>query len=264
MRTLPRQASEVFRDQRALRLVADRGVRVKRKRHSNMKVAALIPAFREERFIADVVRRTRAQLPDVLVVDDGSPDQTATLAQQAGATVLVHSQNLGKGMAIQTGLRDLGAQGFDYVLVLDADGQHLPEEIPRFLEAAAQRPEDKMLVGNRMHHTEDMPWQRKLTNQFMSAQISLLCGQRVPDTQCGFRLIHSSLFPRLLAASKTGRFDYETEMLILAAWRGDRIGAVPISTVYGDEVSSIHPVRDGVRFFRLMARYWWKKLRAAG
>ena len=227
-----------------------------------MKVAALIPAFREERFIADVVRRTRAQLPDVLVVDDGSPDQTAVLAQAAGAEVLVHSQNLGKGMAIQTGLRDLSARGFDYVLVLDADGQHLPEEIPRFLEAAAQRP-DKMLVGNRMHHTKDMPLPRQMTNRFMSSQISLLCGQHVPDTQCGFRLIHRDLIPRLLAASKTGRFDYETEMLILAAWRGERIGAVPVSTVYGDETSSIHPARDGIRFFRLMARYWWKKLWAA-
>ena len=225
-----------------------------------MNVAALIPAFCEERFIADVVRRTRAQLPDVLVVDDGSPDRTAVLAQEAGAEVLVHSVNLGKGMAIQTGLRDLGTRGVDYVLILDADGQHLPEEIPRFLEAAAARPEDKMLVGNRMHHTRDMPWQRKLTNQFMSAQISWLCGQRVPDTQCGFRMIHRDLIPRLLAASKTGRFDYETEMLILASWRGDRIGAVPISTVYGEETSSIHPVRDGVRFFKLMARYWRKRI----
>ena len=228
-----------------------------------MKVAALIPAYREERFIADVVRRTRAQLADVLVVDDGSPDRTAALAQEAGATVLVHAQNLGKGMAIQTGLRDLGTRGVDYVLILDADGQHLPEEIPRFLEAAAQRP-DKLLVGNRMHHTKDMPWQRRLTNQFMSGQISLLCGQRVPDTQCGFRMIHRDLIPRLVAGSKTGRFDYETEMLILAAWRGERIGAVPISTVYGEEVSSIHPVRDGIRFFKLMARYWWKKRRAKG
>ncbi len=228
-----------------------------------MKVAALIPAYCEERFIADVVRRTRAQLEDVLVVDDGSPDRTATLAQEAGAEVLVHSQNLGKGMAIQTGLRDLGTRGADYVLILDADGQHLPEEIPRFLEAVAQRP-DKMLVGNRMHDTKDMPWKRRLTNQFMSGQISLLCGQHIPDTQCGFRMIHRDLFPRLLAASKAGRFDYETEMLILAAWRGERIGAVPISTVYGEETSSIHPVRDGARFFKLMGRYWWKKLRAAG
>ncbi len=226
-----------------------------------MKVAALIPAFREERFIADVVRRTRAQLPDVLVVDDGSPDQTARLAQEAGAEVLIHAQNLGKGMAIQTGLRDLGTRGVDYVLILDADGQHLPEEIPRFLAAAAGRP-DKMLVGNRMHDTKAMPWKRRLTNRFMSSQISRLCGQRVPDTQCGFRMIHRDLIPRLLAASKTGRFDYETEMLILASWRGERIGAVPISTVYGDETSSIHPVRDGVRFCRLMARCWWKKLRA--
>ena len=224
-----------------------------------MKVAALIPAYREERFIADVVRRTRAQLPEVLVIDDGSPDKTAARAQEAGAEVLVHSQNLGKGMAIQTGLRDLGQRDLDYVLILDADGQHLPEEIPRFL-AAAERERTKLLVGNRMRDTADMPWHRAATNRFMSAQISLLCGQPVSDTQCGFRMIHRDLIPRL-SGERTSHFQYETEMLILTSWRGEKISAVPISTVYGEETSSIRPVRDGLRFFSLMARYWVKRMR---
>ena len=227
-----------------------------------MRVAALIPAYCEERFIADVVTRTRAQLPEILVVDDGSPDRTAALAREAGAEVKVHERNQGKGMAIQTGLRTLADRGVDCVLILDADGQHLPEEIPRFLEAAAQRPGERMFIGNRMHHTEDMPWNRLYTNRFMSGQISLLCGQHIPDTQCGFRLLHRDLIPRLLTGDKAGRFDYETEMLILTAWAGETIGAVPISTVYGEETSSIHPVRDAVRFGKLMGRYWLK--RAAG
>ena len=227
---------------------------------SASKVAALVPAYREEKHIADVVRRARTQLDNVLVVDDGSPDATAAQAREAGAEVTVHEQNQGKGAAIQTGLRVLIERGFDYILILDGDGQHRPEEIPRFL-AAAEQEKTKLLVGNRMGDTHDMPWQRALTNQFMSFQISLLCGQRVADTQCGFRMIHRDLTPILLG--RTGRFDYETEMLILAAWRGERISSVKISTVYGDEVSSINPVRDGLLFLRLMARYWVKRLLGA-
>ena len=224
-----------------------------------MRVAALIPAYCEERFIADVAARTRAQLPEVLVVDDGSPDRTAACAREAGAEVVVHDKNQGKGMAIQTGLRTLVGRGADFVLILDADGQHLPEEIPRFLEAAAQRPDQRMFVGNRMHHTADMPRNRLYTNQFMSGQISLLCGQPIPDTQCGFRMLYRDLVPRLLTGDKAGRFDYETEMLILTSWAGERIGAVPVSTVYGEETSSIHPVRDTARFAKLMGRYWLKR-----
>jgi glycosyltransferase involved in cell wall biosynthesis len=222
-----------------------------------MRVAALIPAYCEERFIADVARRTSAQLADVLVVDDGSPDRTAELARSAGIEVIRHEVNQGKGAAIQTGLRTLHERGFDYVVLLDGDGQHRPEEIRRFVETA-DREHTRLLVGNRMGDTHDMPLPRRLTNQFMSGQISWLCGQRIPDTQCGFRMIHRDLVPLLLG--RGGRFDYETEMLILAAWQGFRISAVAVSTVYGEETSSIHPVRDTLRFVGLMARYWWKRL----
>ena len=225
-----------------------------------MNVAALIPAYHEERFIGDVVQRTLQQLPWVLVVDDGSTDNTARAAQAAGAEVILHPENSGKGVALQTGLRDLVTRGYEYVMILDGDGQHLPEEIPRFLEAA-EAGRGKLIVGNRMHHTKEMPWNRLLTNRFMSSQISWLCGQRVPDTQCGFRLIHRDLVPRMLGFNRSGHFQYETEMLVLTSWGGERIGAVPVSTVYGDETSSISPVRDALRFFKLMARYWIKRMR---
>ncbi len=222
------------------------------------RVAALIPAYNEERFIGDVVRRTLAQVAEVIVVDDGSPDNTAAAAREAGAEVISYKENQGKGMAIQTGLRAMVRKGVEYVILLDADGQHLPEEIPRFLEVVT-REGSKLLVGNRMHDTKDMPLLRRWTNRFMSWQISLLCGQPVSDTQCGFRMIHRDLLPRLLAGERAGRFDYETEMIILSSWRGERISAVPISTVYGEETSHISPVRDGWRFFKLMGRYWKKR-----
>ena len=124
----------------------------------------------------------------------------------------------------------------------------------RAFSAAANETSAPMFVGNRMSDVETMPFVRKLTNRFMSWQISRVCGQWVPDTQCGFRLIHRDLLPAMVAIATT-KFDYETEMLVVASRRGARIGAVPISTIYGDEKSKIHPVRDTIRFYRMMARF---------
>ena len=215
-------------------------------------VAALIPSYFEEAQIQAVARRTLAQLDHVLVLDDGSTDRTSEEARKAGAEVIRHEQNKGKGAAIKTGLRELTGRGFLYVLVLDGDGQHLPEEIPAFLEEA-NRSGSPFVVGTRMSDTRKMPFLRKLTNRFMSAQISRLCGQPVPDSQCGFRMMHREVIPHLFCDSNN--YDYETEMLLIAAREGFRITSVPVSTIYGEEKSKIHPVRDTVRFFKLISKY---------
>jgi glycosyltransferase involved in cell wall biosynthesis len=215
-------------------------------------VAAVIPAYLEEKHIADVVTRTLRQLANVVVVDDGSSDATADAARNAGADVIVHEQNLGKGESIKSGFRYWLEHGATYVVILDGDGQHLPEEIARFL-AAASSTRAELLIGTRMNDVREMPLVRRLVNRYMSAKISRLCGQQIPDTQCGFRMVHRDLIPDLLGGAD--RFDYETEMLILASRKHCRIASVPISTVYSDEVSSIHPVRDTIRFFKLMRRY---------
>ena len=216
------------------------------------RVAAVIPAYQEEKHVAQIACRVRAQLEHVLVVDDGSTDATAERARHAGVDVIVHPQNRGKGESIKTGLRYWLDRDIDYVMLLDADGQHLPEEIMRFIEAAEQN-NAKIFVGTRMNDVTSMPWLRRLVNRYMSDKISRACGQRIPDTQCGFRMLHRDVIPELLGG--TNRFDYETEMLIIASRSGYRIAAVPITTVYSDEVSSIHPVRDTIRFFKLMRRY---------
>lgn len=216
-------------------------------------VAALIPAYFEERAIADVARRTRTQLDTVVVVDDGSTDATESEAKKAGVEVIRHTVNQGKGAAIKTGLRALSQRdGIEYILILDGDGQHLPEEIPAFL-AEANQSRAAMLVGNRMSDLRRMPFVRKLTNRFMSWTISRACGQPIPDTQCGFRMIHRELAP-VLCDTESSKYDYETEMLVIASRRGCRIGAVPVSTVYGEEKSKIHPVCDTIRFIKLMRR----------
>ncbi len=214
-------------------------------------VGAVIPAYFEQRHIADVVERTRRHLDHVLVVDDGSTDDTAANARGAGAEVIVHKENKGKGEAINTGLRHWQERNLPYALVLDGDGQHLPEEIERFLAAAAGGAQ--LIVGTRMSDTRTMPLVRRLTNRYMSRRISRVCGQDIPDTQCGFRMLHASVIPDLLTS--TGRFEYETEMLIKVSRKGGRIDSVPVSTVYCDEVSSIHPLRDSLRFLKLIRRY---------
>ena len=215
-------------------------------------VAAIIPAYLEENHIADVARRTLQQLDHVLVVDDGSPDATAANARNAGAEVIVHPQNRGKGESIKTGLRHWFDRNLAYVVILDADGQHLPEEVVRFLDSASSK-QAELLIGTRMNDVRRMPWLRRFVNRYMSNKISRVCGQAIPDTQCGFRMVHRNLIPDLLGGAE--RFDYETEMLIVASRKGWRIESVPITTVYSDEVSSIHPFRDTLRFFKLMHRH---------
>ena len=140
-----------------------------------------------------------------------------------------------------------------HVIILDGDGQHLPEEIERFMSAAALAEDRSLFLGNRMNNLAAMPFVRRVVNRYMSNRISRTCGQEIPDTQCGFRMLDRQLIPELLVGAR--RFDYETEMLIIASRKGYRIESVPITTVYSDEVSSIHPLRDTLRFFKLMHRY---------
>ena len=216
------------------------------------RTGAVIPAYREEAFIGPVVEGLRRQVGSVVVVDDGSPDGTATAAERAGALVLRHPRNCGKGAAVQTGLKHFFTTDVAWVFLLDGDGQHDPSEVPRFLEAADRSGAD-LVVGNRMHDLSTMPWVRRVTNRFMSWQIGRLCGQALPDSQCGYRLARRGLIPLLLACS-TG-FDFETEALLLAARHGCRIEFVPIRTIYRDETSKIRPVRDTWRYFNLIRRY---------
>lgn len=216
-------------------------------------VAAVIPAYHEQVHVGKVAERARLQLDHVLVVDDGSTDRTAECAREGGAEVIVHPQNRGKGEAIKTGLRHwLALPEIEFVVLLDADGQHSPEEIDRFLQAASGSVAG-LFIGTRMNDLRSMPFVRRKVNRYMSRRISRVCRQEVPDTQCGYRMVHRDLAPHLLAG--TSRFDYETEMLFIASRQGFRIASVPISTIYSDEVSSIHPVRDTIRFFRLIRRY---------
>jgi len=217
------------------------------------QTAAVIPAYQDEKHIGDIVRRTREHLDHVLVVDDGSTDRTAQYAREAGAEVIVHNQNRGKGDAIKTGLEHCLDRKSTWVILLDSDGQHLPEEIDRFLSAAASSTKPTFLIGNRMDNPSGMPFIRRVVNCYMSRQISRVCKQEIPDTQCGFRMLNHQLIPQLLGGGDG--FDYDTEVLIIASRKGYLIESVPITTVYTDQVSKIRPLRDAIRFLKLMWRY---------
>jgi glycosyltransferase involved in cell wall biosynthesis len=215
-------------------------------------VWAVIPAFREEKRIGEVVAAARRHAAAVVVVDDGSPDGTAAAGEAAGATILRHERNRGKGAALRTGFEYVRRQGGRAVVCLDADGQHDPDEIPKFIEAY-RRTGIPVLVGNRMADPAGMPFLRRCTNRFMSALLSREMHQYVPDTQCGYRLFACEVTPFM--AGRTDRFAAESEVLLLLAARGVRIGSVRIRTIYRDERSKINPLADTLRFFRML-RDW--------
>ena len=214
----------------------------------------IIPAYREETRIADVVRRAKQYCSHVLVVDDGSQDATAKVATGVGATVISHPVNRGKGAALNTGFQAARDQKAEFVIAMDADGQHDPDEIPKFVEAY-RRTGIPVLIGNRMADVHGMPLVRRLTNRIMSWMLSCTMGQYVPDTQCGYRLFRCDVIPFI--SSKSQRFAAESEVLLRVAERGIRIDSVRIKTIYDTQQSKINPVVDTVRFFRML--YLFKK-----
>jgi len=217
------------------------------------RLIALVPAFNEAGHVADVVARARPHVSEVLVVDDGSTDDTAARAQAAGATVTRHPANRGKGAAIVTALQFFQKSDAEYAVLLDADGQHDPGEIPRLLEAA-KTTGAAIVVGNRMDDTRGMPLVRLWTNQFTSWVTGKLARQTIPDSQCGFRLLRRAVLADLALAG--GRFETETEMLIQAGRAGHKIASAHVRTIYSGESSHINPLRDTVRFFKLVRKYW--------
>ncbi|MFC1586751.1 glycosyltransferase family 2 protein [Planctomycetota bacterium] len=224
-----------------------------------MKYLAVVPAYNEAKNISAAVRGIMRHLSLVIVVDDGSTDDTAKQAVGAGATVLKHSRNTGKGAALATGFEYALAQDCDAVITLDGDGQHDPLEIPAFIKCYEQhRP--GMIIGTRMAAVENMPWLRKATNRFTSAMISMATGRRITDSQSGFRLLGADLLRQVdLTASK---YDAETEIIIKACRKGFEIAEVPVTTIYHDNAKScIHPVRDTIRFFSLLIRLRFTKCR---
>ena len=212
----------------------------------------VIPAYQEEPRIAQVVHSVLQHCPHVLVVDDGSRDATAQVARDAGAVVISMPENRGKGAALNVGFQAARDRKAEFVITLDADGQHDPEEIPKFVEAY-RRTGIPVLIGNRMADVQGMPLVRKLTNRVMSWMLSRSMGQYVPDTQCGYRLFRCDVIP--FVSSNSQRFAAESEVLLRVAERGIRIDSVRIKTIYDSHQSKINPFFDTFRFFSMLYQF---------
>ena len=219
-----------------------------------MRAAALIPAFNEARSIGAVIEGIRGSVQHVLVVDDGSLDGTGEAARRAGAQVIEHASNLGKGTAVRAGLRELAAQGFTHALLMDGDMQHLPDEGPALIDAAARTGAD-LVLGERRFGRETTPASRYHANRIGSRVLSWFIGVPLNDTQCGFRVVRLAALGDLRLRARG--YDIETEMLVKLWRRRARIARVPVSAVYTGQASKLRPVRDTTRtcFLAVYYRY---------
>ncbi|MCU1227990.1 MAG: glycosyl transferase family 2 [Acidobacteria bacterium] len=216
---------------------------------SDERIIAVIPAFNAARTIEPVVIGALPHVERVIVIDDGSHDASADVAAKAGAVVLKHEVNRGKGGALKTGFAYVLEQGFDGVITLDADGQHLPSEIPKLIAARRETGAD-IIIGGRAHLFGEMLPRRRMANRFASWAISKGSGARIDDSQSGYRFYSASLL-RAITLRSDG-FDMESEVLVLAGMRHFRIITIPISLGFVDGIATSHykPLKDTLRIFR--------------
>ncbi len=213
------------------------------------RTLVLIPAHNEAPRIAAVVTGARAHLP-VLVIDDGSGDDTARVAEQAGAQVRRQVPNQGKGAALRAGFRWAREAGYAGVLTLDGDGQHDPAEIPSFLARLGERPAD-LIIGARSYRR--MPLVRRCSNTLGRWAFSWALGQMVRDNQSGYRWISRRLMEALQDSRERG-FEFEVEMLVVCVRSGFVLDWVPIRTIYGTARSHIRPVHHVLHFSRMVLK----------
>lgn len=215
-------------------------------------VAVLVPVHNGGERLEDVLHRlARLELP-VWVSDDGSSDGTSERARALGARVVRSDRQAGKGAALRRGLAAILAEGnARWVVLMDGDGQHLPEEVPRFLGVMDGTME--LLLGTRMDEAHKFPSHRLVPNRVGSGILRWMSGQAVPDTQCGFRAIRVSLLRRMELESDG--FEVETEMLLKAMRLGARWKAVPVSAVYDGQGSHYRPVHDTFRICMCALRH---------
>lgn len=223
------------------------------------RIAVIVPALNEALAIAAVLDSVRALGLPVIVVDDGSDDGTPEIAAARGVTLIRHARRMGKGQALRDGFREALRQGFDGVVTMDGDGQHVAADIPRLLAVAACHP-DHLVIGARIVNRNRQPGYRRWANDFADWGIGWACGQRLLDTQSGQRY-----YPRAameLVDIETENFVFESEIIIEANWqRGVRVAAVPIESRYHGEFRASHfnALPD---FLRITFRVIWKIVKA--
>jgi glycosyltransferase involved in cell wall biosynthesis len=213
------------------------------------RILALIPAYNEASRVGQVIAEARRHLP-VLVVDDGSVDETHLIAENAGATVIRQQSNMGKGSALKAGFRHALRAGFEAVVTLDADGQHDPSEIPNFLTVFKDG-QAELIIGAR--EFRQMPLIRRVANWLGMKSFSWAMGQPIPDNQSGFRLIRRGLLQDLIDSHQEG-FEFEVEMIVTCVQKGYELEWVTIRTIYAGESSHINPVKHLFNYVDLLLK----------
>jgi glycosyltransferase involved in cell wall biosynthesis len=217
------------------------------------RFAIVIPALNADPSICAVVRGCLEQLPNVVVVNDGSTDNTAAVAENAGAFVLHHALRRGKGGAMRTGFAWALEHGFDGVIGVDADGQHLPSEIPKLLRCRKESGAD-LIIGGRSHLFAQMLPRRRLANRFSTWAIGKLSRTPITDSQCGFRLYSSRLLRGVTLRAEG--FDMDSEVIVRAGLAGFKVAMTPIDMGFVDGISTSHyrAVTDTLRIAATVIR----------
>ncbi len=215
-----------------------------------IKVWMVIPAYNEAKHLEKLLLELKSKGLKTLVVDDGSKDQTYNVAVKTSDVVIKNEKNLGKGMSLRRAINFLlENEEFDYIITMDADGQHSVLDLDTFIKNAASG--ESFVVGNRMEEPRGMPWIRVVTNKAMSRLLSKIAKQSIPDTQCGMRLISKDVLEKI--SFETNNFEFESEILIKATRAGFTIKSIPIQSIYFRNVKSrINPFLDTLRFVRFI------------
>ncbi len=223
---------------------------------NNKKIALLIPAYNEEKYIQSVIENCTSYGMDIIIIDDGSSDSTAEKVRSLitssvnSLKLIVHPKNMGKGRALITGFEYISNNDYTGVITLDADGQHDPDEIKDFLKIVRDEDPD-LVIGNRLGNTSGMPFIRLATNVFTSWIVSNIAGKKVSDVQSGYRYLKSDALRKIKL--RTSNFDTEPEIIMRAGWNNMKILNVPIKTIYHDDFKSyVNPVTDTIKFFKLV------------
>jgi len=223
------------------------------------RALVLIPSYNAAKTVGNVVREAKQYVPDVVVINDGSRDDTAAVARAAGAEVVDHPQNRGKGGALKTGFAYAIQHGYDVVITLDADGQHLPREIPKFLRAREEMKGD-LIIGGRSHLFDQMLPRRRLANRFSAWTIAKASKTGITDSQSGFRLYSANMLRNIRL--RTEGFDLESEVIVRAGVGGFKVITIPIDLGFVDGISTSHykPLKDTLRIAWTVtrARLFWR------
>ncbi len=220
---------------------------------------AVIPAYNASKTLKKVVDDLKKYAPGlgILVVDDGSTDSTGDVARKLNVTLIKHNRNLGKGAALKRGFAAALSKGAELIVTMDADAQHNPRDIHRLL--AKMRTDNlDLVIGSRMSNTTNMPLHRIASNKITSKLISWRLGQKIEDSQCGFRAIQANLIKNVPLESD--KFDMESELIIKSGLRGFKIGSAAVETIYAKGGSSaMNWITDTFRFIKLLIRsFFWQ------